>query len=252
VNGGMSTSIPASSGADMAIRIAVFEPDIERAAAIALAISCTGRQIVAMGDPALSVRDWVRTAFDIALISPVQSAGAQVDVVTLCRRIAAGRPLMVLTSNICAEERTRAIAAGADDAIEPLGAPRELAIRIDALLRRRAATLGRLACDDLEIDLIRRAVRRGPRNIHLPAREFELLAELARTPGEIVPRAQLLRTVWRLDFDPGTNRVEVHMSRLRGRIDCGEHFPMLRTIKGRGYALVSRNSLFAEALLHPA
>lgn len=106
---------------------------------------------------------------------------------------------------------------------------------------------GRLACDELELDLIRRAVRRGDRAIALPAREFALLAELARTPDEVVPRDHLFRSVWRLDFDPGTNRIEVHMSRLRGRIDHGESFAMLRTVKGHGYALVSRVGHWAQA-----
>jgi two-component system, OmpR family, response regulator len=225
--------------------IGLFEPDVERAALAVRVLEQAGWPVTPLGDPALSVRDWLHCPFDLAVISTAHSAGAVADVVALCRRIAVNRPIMALTAAVCADERTQAIAAGADDAIEPMGAPMELATRIGALLRRRSMTLGRLACDDLEIDLIRRAVRRGDRPIALPSREFELLAELARTPGEIVPRTHLLRSVWRLDFDPGTNRVEVHMSRLRGRVDHGERFPMLRTFKGRGYALIGRDSLYA-------
>lgn len=225
------------------IRIALFEPDPYRAACVIAALDLPDREIWALGDPALSVRDWLGVPFDIVLCNAFASVGAPDDVAALSRRLAATRPLFVLTASDCHRQRTLAIAAGADDAIDPLSAPNELATRVLALLRRRALTMGRLACDDLEIDLIRRAVRRGPRAITMPGREFELLAELARTPDAVVPRTHLLRSVWSLDFDPGTNRVEVHMSRLRSRVDRGERFPMLRTIKGRGYALVSRSGI---------
>jgi two-component system, OmpR family, response regulator len=224
-------------------RIAVFEPDPVRAALLMQVLGHGVCRIVALGDPALSVRDWLSTSFDIVLINPFASVGDAGDVITIARRIAATRPVLALTNRESAVERTMAIAAGADDAMEPVVAPLELAVRVNALLRRRALATGLLACDELRIDLLRRSVQRGSRQISMPAREFELLAELAKSSDEIVPRKQLLQAVWRLDFDPGTNRVEVHVSRLRGRLDHGEHWPMLRTYKGRGYALVSRHGL---------
>src|SRR3546814_1558509 len=76
--------------------------------------------------------------------------------------------------------------------------------------------------------------------MRLPLREFDLLANLARVPDRPLSRDALLRAVWRIDFDPGTNRVEVHMSRLRAKVDRGFDWPMLHTVKGRGYALRSR------------
>jgi two-component system, OmpR family, response regulator len=232
--------------------IGLFEPDPVRAVAIIRLLDMPGRRIIALGDPALSVRDWLHSGFDVALVNPFVSAGDATETVALCRRIAVSRPLFALTLRDCPDQRTLAIAAGADDAIEPMRAPQELVTRLQALLRRRAMVAGQLACDELQIDLIRRSVQRGDRSISMPGREFELLAELARTPDEIVPRPHLLRSVWRLDFDPGTNRVEVHMSRLRRRLDAGEHWPMLRTFKGRGYALVSRHGLLGAPSLAPA
>ena len=92
----------------------------------------------------------------------------------------------------------------------------------------------------MRIDLIDRRVERAGRLIRLPLREFDLLANLARVPDRPLSRGALLRAVWRLDFDPGTNRVEVHMSRLRAKVDRGFDWPMLRTVKGMGYALRSR------------
>jgi two-component system OmpR family response regulator len=226
--------------------IGLFEPDLARAAMLMGLLAGPGRRITVLGDPTLSVRDWLNCGFDLALVNPFAAVGTMEDVVALTRRIAGQRPILALTMQVCAEQRTRAIASGADDAIEPASAPEELATRIYALLRRRALTAGLLACDDLQIDLLSRSVQRGDRMIMMPAREFELLAELAKTPDQIVSRNHLLRSVWRLDFDPGTNRVEVHVSRLRNRLDAGERWPLLRTYKGQGYALVSRDSWLAE------
>ena len=99
---------------------------------------------------------------------------------------------------------------------------------------------GQLGEGELRIDLIDRRVERAGRLIAMPLREFDLLANLARIPDRPVSRAALLKAVWRIDFDPGTNRVEVHMSRLRAKVDRGFAWPMLRTVKGQGYALRSR------------
>jgi two-component system, OmpR family, response regulator len=231
-------------------RIALFEPEPARAGYLVQALGLPPQQLVPLGDPALSVRDWLAQPWDLLLCNPFASVGHPGNVTALCRRLAATRPVFAVTQDDAPGQRTLVLSAGADDAMALPAvrlAPDELAARIGALLRRRAQTDGRLECDDLEVDLIRRAVRRGNRAIRLPAREFELLAELARTPDQVVPRDHLFRSVWRLDFDPGTNRIEVHMSRLRGRVDAGESFPMLRTMKGHGYALVSRVGLWANA-----
>jgi two-component system, OmpR family, response regulator len=224
-------------------RIALFEPEATRAIWLVQALGLHQAQVVPLGDPALSVRDWLAQAWDLVVCNAYASVGEPADVTALVRRLAATRPVLALTQDDVPGQRTMTLAAGADDVMAfpaVRSAPDELSARIGALLRRCALTDGRLSCDDLEVDLIRRAVRRGDRAIRLPAREFELLAELARTPDRIVPRQHLLRSVWQLDFDPGTNRIEVHMSRLRSRVDARESFPMLRTVKGHGYALVSR------------
>ena len=115
-----------------------------------------------------------------------------------------------------------------------------------AIDRRTAAAAGRIGprCarrpDGGADSGRRRRVERAGRLIRLPLREFDLLANLARVPDRPVSRDALLRAVWRIDFDPGTNRVEVHMSRLRAKVDRGFDWPMLHTVKGRGYALRSR------------
>jgi two-component system OmpR family response regulator len=131
----------------------------------------------------------------------------------------------------------------------------ELFARLAALLRRYHQADGQLSCDDLTIDLVRREVSRAGRNVAMPLREFDLLSRLARSADQPVSRTDLFRAVWRMDIDPGTNRIDVHMSRLRQRVDAGHARHMLRTVKGFGYALVSERGepvFERQVMLHHA
>ena len=126
-----------------------------------------------------------------------------------------------------------ALDAGADDAVALPASAGEIAARLAARLRGVAM----IAVGDLRIDPVSRSVTRDGRAIRLLPREYALLLHLARQPGRPASRAELLAAVWRLRFDPGTNVVQVHMSRLRARIDRGAAQAMLRTHKGCGYSL---------------
>lgn len=143
-----------------------------------------------------------------------------------------GPLMLVLPEGGCV---ARALDAGADDALAAPAPVGEIAARLAARIRGAATplTIGGLRIDPVE----QRATRSG-RPLWLSAREFALLLQLARAGGT-VSRAELLASVWGLGFDPGTNVVEVHVSRLRAKLDKGEPWPMLRTVKGRGYALVA-------------
>lgn len=135
------------------------------------------------------------------------------------------------------QARATALDDGATDVIGPWMDPREAAARILRIVRGDAGHGTHIACGDLSIRLIDRGVERAGRPIMLLAREYELLLHLARHRGEPVSRKALLKAVWRLDFDPGTNSLEVHMSRLRAKVDHDFAAPMLRTVRGVGYAL---------------
>lgn len=130
--------------------------------------------------------------------------------------------------------RARALEGGAQDVVGPWMHEAETVARIVRLAREEEP---RLVLGDLSIGLVERSVERAGRPIALLAREYALLLYLARRCGECVTREELLRAVWRLHFDPGTNSVEVHMSRLRAKIDRGFDRPLLHTEKGRGYRL---------------
>jgi two-component system OmpR family response regulator len=194
-----------------------------------------------MPDPAIAPRAWRDQAHVAIIANPFRSRMDAGAASALFRDLAGGRAFMALTPDDLADQRIIAMQAGADDAFAVGGDPREMVARLSVLLRRRSPTATMLACDELSIDLIRRSVNRAGRTIAMPLREFDLLAWLARSADRVVTRHDLLRAVWRIDFDPGTNRIEVHMSRLRQRIDSGHDHAMLRTVKGSGYALVSRS-----------
>ncbi|AQA01011.1 hypothetical protein BWQ93_18370 [Sphingopyxis sp. QXT-31] len=187
-----------------------------------------------------AARLWRETGFDLFAIDPFHDGSDPAAIVTLARGIAERRPLLVLTDRDRRADRLLALAAGADDAVGWAADPAEVVARIAALLRRSRMAKGQLGEGELRIDLIDRRVERAGQLIAMPLREFDLLANLARIPDRPVSRAALLKAVWRIDFDPGTNRVEVHMSRLRAKVDRGFAWPMLRTVKGQGYALRSR------------
>ncbi|NWK95448.1 transcriptional regulator [Sphingobium lactosutens] len=131
-------------------------------------------------------------------------------------------------------ERARALEGGVHDVVGPWMHEAETVARIVRLVQVRQP---QLALGDLLIHLMDRRVTRAGRPVSLLAREYALLLYLARRPGEAVSRVELLRAVWRLDFDPGTNSVEVHMLRLRAKLDRGFPRPMLLTVKGQGYML---------------
>ncbi len=140
-----------------------------------------------------------------------------------------------------APARARAIIDGVGEIIGAWMEPCEaLARALRSIEDMRSCTqMMQIAVGELAIDLVERDARRCGRPLHLQRRELDLLVAFARRPGRILSRAQLLRQVWRLSFDPGTNVVEVHMSRLRAKLDREFDWPMLRTVRGAGYCLQS-------------
>ncbi|WP_315760033.1 response regulator transcription factor [Sphingomonas sp. Y38-1Y] len=147
-------------------------------------------------------------------------------------------PVILLSALGSAEDRIKGLTGGADDYLVKPFAFAELTARIRLLLRRRSPPSAEtvLRCEDLEMDLLARRVRRGARTIELQPREFALLEYLMRHADQVVTRTMLLEGVWDYHFDPGTNVVDVHISRLRRKIDEGAA-PLLHTVRGAGYRL---------------
>lgn len=138
-----------------------------------------------------------------------------------------------------APARARAFHAGAGEVIGPWMDPEEALARLLRLARSAARGDHRMVLGELDIDLVEHKARRGDRPLDLLRREYELLVHLARHYGRVQSREALLRSIWRLGFDPGTNVVQVHVSRLRSKLDRGFARPMLHTVRGAGYCLLA-------------
>ena len=150
-----------------------------------------------------------------------------------------GTPALILSALGRVDDRVRGLRAGADDYLVKPFAFSELLARLEALLRRGAGAPSAtgLRVGDLELDLLTRAVKRAGKPIELLPREFRLLEYLMRNAGHVVTRTMLLEHVWDYHFDPQTNVIDVHISRLRQKIDRSFERPLLHTVRGAGYCL---------------
>lgn len=149
-------------------------------------------------------------------------------------------PALFLSALGEVDDRVEGLKAGGDDYLVKPFAFSELLARVEALGRRRAPaeqSMTRLEVGGLELDLLSRTVRRDGRRIDLQPREFRLLEFLMRHAGQVVTRTMLLENVWEYHFDPQTNVIDVHISRLRGKIDKDFDTPLLQTVRGAGYRL---------------
>lgn len=153
-------------------------------------------------------------------------------------------PVIILSALGTPEDRVEGLTSGADDYLVKPFAFAELLARVQLLLRRGgsgSAVVTILRHEDLEMDLLSRRVKRGTRIIDLQPREFRLLEFFLRHPDQVVTRTMLLEGVWDYHFDPGTNVIDVHVSRLRRKLDDGSDRPLLHTIRGMGYRLGPEN-----------
>lgn len=148
-------------------------------------------------------------------------------------------PVLILSALADVNERVKGLKAGGDDYLTKPFAFAELLARVEALSRRGKAEgpTTKLVVEDLEMDLLSRQVKRSGQKIDLQPREFRLLEYLMRHAGQVVTRTMLLESVWEYHFDPQTNVIDVHISRLRAKIDKGFEAPLLHTVRGAGYMI---------------
>lgn len=181
-------------------------------------------------------------SYDLLVVDRMMPGMDGLSVIRALRAADIGTPSIILSALGSVEDRIDGLRGGADDYVTKPFSLSELMVRAEALLRRAdrttaAANEARLIIGDLEIDLLSRAVRRGGRPIALVPREFSLLAFLARHAGHVVTRTMMLEKLWGYHFDPGTNVIDVHIGRLRRKIDEGSDRSLLHTVRGAGYRL---------------
>ena len=222
-------------------KILLIEDDDATAGYIAKGLSEAGFTV----DRATNGRDGLflgsDASFDAIVLDRMLPGMEGMAVLGALRAAGIATPVLILSALGTPEDRVRGLTSGADDYLVKPFTFAELLARLNLLLRRAGragpAPVTRLSAGDLEMDLLARKVRRAGKTIDLQPREFRLLEYLLRHADQVVTRTMLLEGVWDYHFDPGTNVIDVHISRLRKKIDDGFDRPMLHTVRGAGYRL---------------
>ena len=223
-------------------RVLVVEDDAQTAAEIAAALGDHGFEVECAhtGQDALD-----RAAADqysaIVLDRMLPGGIDGLTVLSTLRGMSVDAPVLILSALSAVDERVRGLRAGGDDYLTKPFESLELTARIEVLLRRRTAALPdrqtMLRVGDLEVDLLKREVRRSGRVIDLLPREYRLLEYLMRHPGQVITRTMLFEEVWSYRYDQRTNVIDVHMGKLRRKLDEGGLPSMIQTVRGSGYIL---------------
>lgn len=224
------------------MRILLVEDESHTADFVARGLREAGHQVEWAGNGRDGLFLATTEPFDLLILDRLLPV---VDGLTVLRTLRASQirvPVLVLSALSEVDQRVEGLKAGADDYLVKPFALVELLARVEALLRRPLgdATLAEgavLRVADLELDRLKRTVRRGGERIELKPREFQLLEYLLRHAGHVVTRTMLLEGVWDYHFDPKTNVIDVHVSNLRAKIDRNGRPPLIHTVRGVGYRI---------------
>ncbi|MCK5362365.1 MAG: response regulator transcription factor [Gammaproteobacteria bacterium] len=225
------------------MKILVIEDDAETAAYIANGLKEHGHTV----DLAATGRDGLFLAagehYDLMVVDRMLPEIDGLSIVKTVRTAGIETPVLFLTALRGVDDRVTGLDAGGDDYLVKPFAFSELLARINALARRPPVTSAEtvLRVEDLEMDLLKRTVTRNGQTLDLQPREFRLLEYLLRHAGQVVTRTMLLEYVWDFHFDPHTNVVETHISRIRAKVDKPFDMPLIHTVRGAGYCLRARN-----------
>jgi two-component system OmpR family response regulator len=226
----------------MTRRILLVEDDAETRDYIAKGLREAGYTVEATGSGRVGLMQALDSGFDALILDRMLPDLDGLAVLRSIRAAGVATPAILLTAVSAIDERVRGLRSGADDYMVKPFSFAELDARLEAVLRRPAETRPeetRLVSGDLELDLIARVARRGERRIELLPREFQMLEYLMRRQGRVVTRTMLLEGLWDYRFDPGTNVIDVHISRLRRKIDAEGEPALIHTVRGSGYRLAA-------------
>lgn len=211
----------------------------------------TAREIVAELSVHGMVAEWVangreglerarQDGFDLITLDRMLPGMDGIDVVAELRRAQIDTPVLMISALSDVDERVRGLRAGGDDYLTKPFAPDEMAARAEVLLRRRQPqAVQRLRVANLELDLVSHVAYRDGQPLTLLPTEYRLLEFLMRNSGQVLTRTMIFETVWGFHFDPGTNVIDVHIARLRRKIDTAGQPPLIHTVRGTGYMLTA-------------
>lgn len=223
------------------MRILVAEDDQETAELVRRGLSALGHRVIVAGDGIEALQLLLVDEFDLAVIDRMLP---RLDGLSVVRRARVGEvetPVLLLTALGRIQDRVEGLDAGADDYLVKPFAFAELAARINALSRRKPQQSAPTTVEHggISIDLLKRSVRREGQPVALQPLEYRILEELMRDAGKVVTRTMLLERVWNYHFDPQTNIVEAHISRLRGKLNEGGRPDAIETVRGAGYRMAN-------------
>lgn len=220
-------------------RVLVIEDDAETADQVVDCLRTSGYEVDLAVDGEQGLRLGLNVHYSVMTVDRLLPRIDGIKVIRRLREAGILTPVLFLSALGEVDDRVRGLRAGGDDYLVKPFASREMLARVDALARRSASVIKQtmIRVGDLEIDLLGRIAYRQGRRIDLLPREFKLLEYLARNADQVVSRAMLLQHVWDLHFDPTTNVIDVYVGRVRRKIDNGQAYPIIHTVRGIGFCL---------------
>jgi two-component system copper resistance phosphate regulon response regulator CusR len=225
------------------MRLLLVEDEIDIRSFLLSSLVEAGYQVDAAPDGKSALQLATEDLYDILIVDLGLPDQDGLSLILRLRQIGVKAPVLILSARRSVDDRVRGLEQGGDDYLTKPFALAELLARLRNLIKRDKGPNGemtRLRVLDLELDLLRREATRAGQILQLTAQEFVLLEYLCRNAGRVVTRSMILEKVWGLRIEPYANIVDVHIYRLRGKVDGKGQVPMIRTLRGVGYALKDR------------
>jgi DNA-binding response OmpR family regulator len=225
------------------MRLLLVEDEVEIQSFLQRSLTEAGYQVEAAGDARTAERMTIESTHDVLVVDLGLPDEDGLSLILRLRQLGLRAPVLILSARRSVDDRVRGLEQGGDDYLTKPFALAELVARLRNLVKRNSSSVAeatRLRVLDLELDLLRREASRSGEILNLTPQEFVLLEYLCRNAGRVVTRSMILDEVWGMRIQPDTNVVDVHIYRLRGKVDTEGRRPLIRTLRGVGYVLKDR------------
>ena len=225
------------------MRLLLVEDEVEIQNFLQRSLTEAGYEVEAAGDARTAERMTIESMHDVLVVDLGLPDEDGLSLILRLRQLGLRAPVLILSARRSVDDRVRGLEQGGDDYLTKPFALAELLARLRNLVKRNSSSVAeaaRLRVLDLELDLLRREASRSGKVLNLTPQEFVLLEYLCRNAGRVVTRSMILDEVWGMRIQPDTNVVDVHIYRLRGKVDTDGRRPLIRTLRGVGYVLKDR------------
>ena len=225
------------------MRLLLVEDEVEIQSFLQRSLTEAGYQVEAAGDARTAERMTIESMHDVLVVDLGLPDEDGLSLILRLRQLGLHAPVLILSARRSVDDRVRGLEQGGDDYLTKPFALAELVARLRNLVKRNSSPVAeatRVRVLDLELDLLRREASRCGEILNLTPQEFVLLEYLCRNAGRVVTRSMILDEVWGMRIQPDTNVVDVHIYRLRGKVDTDGRRPLIRTLRGVGYVLKDR------------